>query len=77
MLSRKNPEPQGDPDDILYGTCATCGHEVQSLRRVTAIVKAEAGAWFDLPVVECPVCKARSPNGSGPKVYLRLKRVAV
>ncbi len=88
MLSRSN-DPAPNPEEILIGTCATCGHSVEVLRmRAKTSTRGmfgsweraeNLGSWDDMPYVECEACKARSPKQAiekvGPRIQLRKKHV--
>lgn len=88
MLARRRiPDSLNEsPDDLMVGTCPTCGSIVEC-RRYECHQHADSrdGDWGDQPSTECPSCKAVAqarrdanpgivaPPASGTRVFVRRK----
>ncbi len=60
MMYYKKPD-WGDPDDVFIGVCLTCQTPIECKRPQVRMDKNDAwGTTSDnIPVAECPKCKAR------------------
>jgi hypothetical protein len=81
-MLQKRPKPP-DPrkfNEIMVGVCQLCGTKVE-VEKWQAMpptqdfaVGKQPGVWNDLYYTECPTCKANSPSGSSPRVFVMKKQ---